>query len=64
MAAIVHRCACGHLDSHRREHPTTNDTRPCLAARCDCTDADLQAPEVIPTWRAATPPGRPNRTRS
>jgi hypothetical protein len=54
MAAIVHRCACGHLDSHHREHPLKDDTRPCLASRCDCADADLQTPEVIPTWSAAS----------
>lgn len=55
MAAIVHRCACTHLDSHHREHPLTDDTRPCLTPGCGCADADLQAPEVIPTWRAASP---------
>ncbi|MEV6832839.1 hypothetical protein [Amycolatopsis sp. NPDC051102] len=55
MAAIVHRCTCTHLDSHHREHPLKDDTRPCLASRCDCADADPQAPEVIPTWRAAGP---------
>ncbi len=55
MAAIVHRCACGHLDSVHADFPTNDDTRPCTAYRCGCEDADLAAPEVIPTWSAASP---------
>ncbi|MEV6875803.1 hypothetical protein [Amycolatopsis sp. NPDC051128] len=55
MAAIVHRCACGHLDSFHTDFPTKDDTRPCIAAGCDCADADPGMPEVIPTWRAASP---------
>jgi hypothetical protein len=54
MAAIVHRCACGHLDSFHT--PTsTGDTEPCRMARCTCANVDPGTPEVIPTWRAATP---------
>ncbi|HEY3479058.1 MAG TPA: hypothetical protein VGL02_09180 [Streptomyces sp.] len=57
MAAIVHRCACGHLDSfHTPARP--GDTVPCRMARCDCADVDPGAPEVIPTWRAETPFGQ------
>jgi hypothetical protein len=55
MAAIVHRCACGHLNSFHADFPTNDDTRPCLVPGCACTDADPQAPEVIPTWSAVSP---------
>ncbi|WP_086846577.1 hypothetical protein [Amycolatopsis kentuckyensis] len=58
MAAIVHRCACGHLDSFHTDHPTKDDTRPCIAAGYACQNADLAAPEVIPTWRAADATGQ------
>ncbi|QRP47429.1 hypothetical protein [Amycolatopsis sp. FDAARGOS 1241] len=54
MAAIVHRCACGHLDSFHAPSPK-GDTAPCSMARCDCADVDPGAPEVIPTWRSETP---------
>ncbi|MEV7092319.1 hypothetical protein AB0M80_05700 [Amycolatopsis sp. NPDC051045] len=54
MAAIVHRCACGHLDSFHTK-TAKGDTEPCRMAGCGCADVDPGAPEVIPTWRAANP---------
>ncbi|MFI5584584.1 hypothetical protein ACIA5G_06100 [Amycolatopsis sp. NPDC051758] len=55
MAAIVHRCTCRHLDKFHTDVPTNDGIRPCLVPGCACTDADPQAPEVIPTWSAVSP---------
>lgn len=56
MAAIIHRCACGHpADFHLRT--LKGDTVPCRMHRCGCGDVEPQQPEVIPTWRSDTPTG-------
>ncbi|KDN23205.1 hypothetical protein [Amycolatopsis rifamycinica] len=55
MAAIVHRCTCTHLDHVHATHPTKDDTRPCTMSGCPCPDSAPAAPELIPTWAAASP---------
>lgn len=49
MAAIVHRCACEHLDAVHAATGTSDDRR-CLIAGCGCADSRPGAPEIIPTW--------------
>jgi hypothetical protein len=53
MAAIAHRCACGHLDLF---HSSTTDA--CTTGGCPCKTLNAGPPEVIPTWRSdGTPTG-------
>ncbi|MGW4826682.1 hypothetical protein ACWEOG_03800 [Amycolatopsis japonica] len=54
MAAIVHRCACGHPDFF---HSST--TGACTTEGCPCKTLNPGPPEVIPTWRADGPPTGP-----
>ncbi|MET8847983.1 hypothetical protein [Amycolatopsis sp. NPDC004625] len=52
MAAIVHRCACAHLDHFHVTGEDKDGRRPCYI--CSCRDSDPAPPEIIPTWRAAS----------
>lgn len=53
MAAIVHRCTCGHPDTFH-----SSISSECTTAACPCPGLDPGPPEVIPTWRSdGTPTG-------
>ncbi|KFU82916.1 hypothetical protein BB31_00035 [Amycolatopsis lurida NRRL 2430] len=53
MAAIAHRCACGHLDFFH-----SSVTGACTTEGCLCQTVNAGPPEVIPTWRSdGTPTG-------
>lgn len=54
MAAIIHRCACGHPVSFHTVNGM-EDTSPCQMDRCGCTDRDPGSPELIPTWSSDSP---------
>lgn len=54
MAAIAHRCACGHLDLFH-----SSVSRECTTGGCPCRTLNAGPPEVIPTWRSVGTPTGP-----